>query len=433
MPTSRTRTSGSIFPTKWEWTHAYSNGNPQVVGSTAGNGQGLMSAMHDVVVPNFKQRLKNGEIIMNGMTLTKYERTYSPGRVTEGPVSGPHWLLGPAGSTCTHTGDMLGFIEGPAQQGLTGDISVGTESSRMRDRVLIDAYAKMNTADIAGLFFMKELDQTLQMLRRPLQSTIKHLNHAHSVMAKMLRTRKFVVPRSLRSASLTTQAAGAAWLEVRYGMKPLMLDCESAIEIVEKQRSAIGEQILVARGGESREFTLTSPFSNLPTMTSWTANGVLKRHRRLGAFAGVIYRRNLTDEAYLRQTLGTRPSDLPSSLLEIIPYSFVAEWFVNIGSWIKAVTPNPTVSVVSSWVTTISEVRDEFSAELKVTRDYPNNQSFSGSGGTSMKRYVDVVRVPNPPLPSLPVREKTISRLHTIDGLALLLQRISSGLGRLRH
>jgi hypothetical protein len=54
---------------------------------------------------------------------------------------------------------------------------------------------------------------------------------------------------------------------------------------------------------------------------------------------------------------------------ELIPFSFVADWFVNIGPYVRAITPKVGVHSLGSWTTTKDEQVSDTSCFVKSLDD----------------------------------------------------------------
>jgi hypothetical protein len=300
----------------------------------------------------------------------------------------------------------------------------------MAETCLVQAYAKMNQASMSSLETLKDLDQTVGMLRRPFRGSIE-------LVGRIIKSRNKHSGKSARSAA---QALQGAWLEHRYGWKPLLMDCDNIITFSQKKREKLERRRLVSRAGASRSFNdvlnLTVPVPGHPAppgVTSVSGTTLYQKTVRVGC--GVFYdvvNRSTSDD--LLKLLGARPNDLPVGIWECIPYSFVVDWFVNVSDWLNAVTPNPSVSVRGNWTTSVVEAVDTTQG-VKVY-SYVGTapaSSYTTSVPGSIRRSGSVTRRVNRPMPSHPsVINKPLSLLHSLDGVCLLGQKVLSALGKLK-
>lgn len=116
------------------------------------------------------------------------------------------------------------------------------------------------------------------------------------------------------------------WLELQYGWLPLMSDAKASAEMVAHHLEVPLQTTY--RVSKSREALF--PF----TMYTGTDLGYLrsvttKSHRR-----SIIARISEADQPSVARKLGLLDPELVA--WELVPFSFVADWFIPIGSWMEA-------------------------------------------------------------------------------------------------
>jgi hypothetical protein len=142
-----------------------------------------------------------------------------------------------------------------------------------------------------------------------------------------------------------------------------------------------------------------------------------------------------TDNFYAK-SLGFRAVDLPKLLYDLTPYSFVVDWFADVGSWISACTPNPACIILGSWNTIVEESLRFGECSLR-TYQVPETQDghprwFSGFGGGESTIVTDVSRYCGVTVPGHPTMNLDLTSLsHAVSGLSLLLQRVNVGLQKI--
>lgn len=150
-----------------------------------------------------------------------------------------------------------------------------------------------------------------------------------------------------------------------------------------------------------------------------SVTGTLRAVKDLRVNAGVIYYLRVDDKFHAQSKYwGLRTYDGLATAWELIPFSFVADWFGNVGSFLQSITPNPYVEVQGNWVTDV----------LNETFDYEKCQgstkigtiTYTGSITGGNHRNTVIRRNVNLPKPSHPERKLEITQLQAIDGLALL-------------
>jgi hypothetical protein len=136
----------------------------------------------------------------------------------------------------------------------------------------------------------------------------------------------------------------------------------------------------------------------------------------------------------LMKALGLRGRDIPSLLWELTPWSFVVDWFANVGTWLQAVVPDPSISIRGNWVTVIRTTEVKYSSGTLIEpHSHPVSMSTGMYGGSSIRLH-EVHRYANQPLPTTPVlMGKALSVLQKADALCLGVSQLSGLLKTLRH
>lgn len=417
----RVRTQDTYEPTKITgiWGNGVGGGGTFVKENTGSVGNSKI--MKDYPHPGFHRRLRAGDIVMGDLILYVSERSYANGSIYSGivPDTGGYWS--------NAEGDFSALVE---RSSSITDPPNGGDLVTMGQIALAEAYARMNQSSLLSGEILNDLDSTVGMLRRPFEKS-------RTLLGKIYKARKRHLGKTAKSAA---QATSNAWLEYRYGWKPILLDCETVVDQAQLLRRKVGLQHLVARAGGQSVNSSTKSFVRQPMAVepAWLASGSLNRTIEQRVGAGVLYDSvSRTTAEQLNKMLGTRPSDLVATVWETIPYSFVADWFVNIGSWLQAVTPNPYVKVRASWLTTITTRTDNYSGGL-IEQNYvrPNKPVYvaQGSWGASLITETTVRRDCNPSLTSHPVlTQDSLSVLRQADAMSLSLGPILDMMRKLKH
>lgn len=378
------------------------------------NHHGLWTQVDDVTTSNFYSRLKAGEIIMNGFGLHKISQ--QPCEIDF--IAGP-WSSWYNGGYEHYAGDFAGYL----RSGHPFIMPIGIPIDNLASAALAKATAKVQECDVMVGEAINDLDQSVAMLKSPFKDSIELLKKIKARKMKYLS----------KSAWSVTKAAKNAWLEYRYGWKPLIGDVEKIIDgaAAIRAKKFSHSNRLVARSGHKVEAQRSDSFDATIYGPMRFIGSVLSSYKAR-ADAGVMYAVvPQTSGEELAKLLGTRACDLPATIWEIIPYSFVVDWFVNVGNWIQAVTPNPYISVKGNWVTTCQTKTATYSSgEIK----YVWNGTFTGDYPGFVDNDDLVVRSVNQPLSSTPVLSATsLNVLHSVDALSLSIGKINSLLRDVRH
>jgi len=381
---------------------------------------GKVSTIEDRVHPNFEKLSAQGQIIIDGVLLEREERTFASGDIT-------YFHLG---AFFNMTGDVAHFLE--FHEPVVPPIRTGES---MAATVITKAYAEMKKSTINTGEILADLDNTIGMFKEPYKS-------ARVLACKIIASKK----RRLRAAKTAKQVARAgsdAWLEYRYGWQPILMDCESIGKEVKARADASNavRKRKVSRAGaaENRSGSKAWSSEGVP-YKSWGTSGLATTKVSVRCSAGVLYDQTVnTALKSLDKTLGVRPSDLPATFWETVPYSFVVDWFVNVGDWIQAITPVPGIDVRGSWLTTVSETTRKVTGTMlscgKTPRQLEEDpRDHGGSFGSSERKTLRYERVSNPSVPITPVwTGKPMSLLHSVDSIALLQKPLMALFKEIHH
>jgi hypothetical protein len=271
---------------------------------------------------------------------------------------------------------------------------------------------------------LSDFSETMGMLRRPFSS-------ATQLLGRMLKRRSQHLGKTTNSAA---KATANAWLEYRYGWKPIFLDATTVIKELHKVRARVNQLRLVSRAGISDKQKLQSNWDDGKAGNAWSSAGETYVDSTVSASAGVIYDVVCrTSTEHVLQVAGARARDIPATIWEIIPYSFVVDWFLGIGPWLQAVVPDPAVEFRGNWVSTVKNSVSFKTVRYSTDAAMPAGCS-TGSFGSETVTSSNFCRTCNQSLPPLPVwTGKILSILHQADALALLTKPILGSLTRMRH
>lgn len=392
------------------WSHPVQQTNVRPV-----SWSGQLSTIHDNNHPGFRRKQKRGEIVMDGVLLERQSRSFVPGSITLYDVGYfEYW-----------SGDLCCVLE--FQSPDPPPVNFGTS---MEQSVLTSAYAKINQSPLISGEILSDLDKTVSMLKRPYRG-------ATDLARRILRAGTKNRGKTAKSAQ---KAMAGAWLEHRYGWSPLMMDVESICkEVRQKNLRALDRRRLVVREGQSASAKSTKSFSDaIPYYWDQGARGTAVTVKTVRCSAGVIYDVASQDALEnLTRVTGTRLRDLPATLWEITPYSFVVDWFSNVGTWIQAVTPVPGVTIRDSWLTKVTEVVRTVNGTMIPHNPNPPDRlgrDYTGSFGSSTRTSLTYERIPRPAVANLPVLTgKPLSVLHSLDAIALSSKSLLGVLGKLKH
>lgn len=406
---TRVRTSNSLTPLpdalQQEFNSAGTLGNQYIW--NGGGYAGETSTIQDVVTPNYRQRRKEGNIIMNSMSLSKEVVTSSGnGYIQIGPH--PSWNNG-------YT-IISGNIGAAVEATMIGQVGAfGSDAARCSDIAVINAFKNMNASPVMAGEILADFGKTLSMLRHPFR---KATDYATRMVASRNRLMK-------RKSMTLLKATGQTWLEYRYGWRPLIQDTHEVVRQATKLRAASDRRFQVARGGASSERSITLSIDTKIYSDAYAVVGTRTLTEKVRANAGVMFStRPSSIGERVSSALGLGARDVLPTAWELVPFSFVADWFVNIGDWLEAISPRSDISVRSSWCTVVTELTSSMAGGT-ISRSLGTTK-FSGTYNSIVRKNISVVRTANPVIPSTPVlKGKLPSTTQQLDALALMSGKIS--------
>lgn len=165
-----------------------------------------------------------------------------------------------------------------------------------------------------------------------------------------------------RASRLVPSDVSGRWLELQYGWLPALSDTFEAAKAYEELTKDNRKTTIRASAKDSEVFN---------TVVGGIAASEMRQIRR------VIYTYELSEQLSTQRSLGL--ADPLSVIWEIIPYSFVVDWFIPIGTYLDTLSILPTLQ--GRWMKTI--VREHLAFEsLKWTQDMP---AFIGGIGLCTK------------------------------------------------
>lgn len=280
------------------------------------------------------------------------------------------------------------------------------------EKALNQALAKLtrryreSTQACQGLVVLGELAETLQFLMSPgrgIQSVLKDYMRGVKPYVQLARNSSQYSKRTLRRA---TRNARDQWLETSFALRPLLNEAEQAAQWFNRNKhrleqfydvfKATGTGKLSATGFERQ--LIAGPFG-ANWLDKYTETSTTK-------FRGATAAQGSGPGA---KAIGFDPASFLPSLWNLIPYSFIVDYFTNLGE------------VVDTWA-----MRDVFNAGLQQTnwtetvteivniRALPQNVqtawaeiNMTASGGGEYRRRVGSVtrqRIPSLPTPVIRVR-----------------------------
>jgi hypothetical protein len=178
-----------------------------------------------------------------------------------------------------------------------------------------------------GGVFLGELREAIHMVTRPGQALRQAITRYSSSAKKAVRR-----GRNLRNAQ---KALSGTYLEAVFGWRPLFSDIDSGMKALAKTSTLIVE----VRSGFARDEWTSQParYDNVFSGSSiqfrqfWRAkNAVFVKYK------GAVGWESANSASSWRQNWGLTLSDFAPTIYELIPYSFLVDYFTNLGQIIDS-------------------------------------------------------------------------------------------------
>lgn len=350
LPVVRIRTRGEILNNTRHYTETAFNGSiitdQHVAYESLKTGE--FEKMTDVITPGWSRKRNSGAIIFNPMSQSKERRTSNFQAFHARRNSG-------SGSTVKDYQGSGCYVD--VQGGATPTVDWQSLEAEAGTK----AWAGIDKPVLEGLVEAAEWHKTMDLLKIRSDKLSKACRY---ILAKNAgKTRKLAKGLGV---------IGDGWLKYRYGIMPIIKSMDALLQdwngkIVTTRRVSRG----FANGSADSTNTVShsgGTFWSLSAANSWEVTEDVR--------CGVLY-----DQYSKSNRYGFNLSDLPAAAWELVPYSFVADWFVNAGDFIRAYTPKVGVEPRVSWTkrTSTAVCRQVVTPTWKSPSGYTEIAAPSGS------------------------------------------------------
>lgn len=368
------------------------------------------TTMTDVVTPNFRRVSAKGGIVMSPMSKTTTEITclpvslngyYIESRVqnsTTNPKLGWNWSR------------WHGDRPGASFLNMSSFPSTPSISKDVRSLAVSNAFSNISLSEAQLWATLGEGKETIEML----YSIMKNVYNL------IFRKKKFLRKQTRR---LSFKEITDHWMNVRYGLRPLYYE---AIGLMRALHAEPPENQRQTFRGYSQDSAETKSFGSL----DWKGfRFKTERSTRITvrARAGV-----LTDIDFMGAVHAFGLSEIPQSMWELVPMSFIVDWFANIGTVIASWSPKPGFKFLGSWVTVETEIKQ--TARVVEVSPYPAWSPTNDIAGTYknpsapatpayQKITTSVKREINPSRPVFPSFDVNLDTFKLLD-LAIILKQL---------
>lgn len=357
----------SLQTLKYIYTVTTSNQNGITGQSTSQ--QGPTSALTDSVVygsniPNWRRVIAEGGNATTNLNGVKWVITRSPAAFTARET----FSLSPLQfNQTTVNGDFL-YLGNSIPQHAINSEAVSNNQALVRFYRNVAA----SQARFKGLVFAGELPSALRMIQSPAKALRRGIDHYLSFLKRGGRLSRRDRPSFVRES----------WLEYAFGWRPLIKDIDDAID--EFYRSKHVRPIFeMVSGMGSFEIRSLTPVI-LPLGSGSTASySVLSVAKHSSKYWGVSH--SAGNGSVNNHHYGFVPHEIIPTIYELIPYSFLVDYFTNIGEIVQSWSYR---FIRTAWLshllhsTLSSETVGVFVTDLSA--QHPSRRyTFSGSVGSA--------------------------------------------------
>jgi len=238
-----------------------------------------------------------------------------------------------------------------------------------------------------------------------IRKTIDMIRHPAQLLRNSLQDYLYVVKnraKGFKTVRKKNKIVAGTWLEFTFGWVPLIRDVQDASRALARVVSNIPplEKVSVTVKDESTDIVAGSYSVG---QSSWSFDNVTKTQVKSACYGAINL--SVSRPTSVLSAFGLRPHDFFPTVWELIPYSFVIDYFTNIGDMIAAVS-FPT-SYLAWWGQTNvrrSSCSSENFQDITVNGSAPPYVivEVSGTPGFARRTYEEIVRsVPITFVPSL--------------------------------
>jgi hypothetical protein len=286
----------------------------------------------------------------------------------------------------------------------------------LSNQAITAAWAKVIEAPFQSFVTAAEMYKTVRTLTGLFQS-----------LFKVIRATRAARKRIPLHVFNSTAKVASIWLEARYGIRPLVYEIRGAIDAY----NAIGDKrrtryTAAVQGSSEYHDTQSWNAGNAEFESNFTIDRVSTRD--VVCRAGVLTH-EFGDKIGMSQSFGMGVDQILSGVWEVIPYSFVWDWFFNTAKFVAAWSPKIHQEVLTSWlVVDCNDIQTR-----KVTNWERGKISFSNptwvwldpTATTIGHSSPDVMttstreRIPKPERPTIPSLNVRLNVAKLLDILAL--------------
>jgi hypothetical protein len=317
-------------------------------------------AIDDFVTPDYSRKIADGAIINNPCSYVRsLRKTSGEGYdVWEPNVGGNQFSVRGAGYTQKRYLQSLSNSAAPVK-----DLAAGFEPASV-SRAKLKALSNIDSTPYAFGEDALEIRETLKFLKSPV-SSMKDLAYSYFKAKKRL---------TKKSAMSAAKASANAWAQYHWAFSPLLRSVSDAVE-ASIHFTRYEPPRLTSRGFTESSHSDTVVNEDYPKIVDPASGNTFTRsyERTQAIHASILYQVS-NPVRDLKWRLGFRAKDLPHTLWQVLPLSFVVDRLIDVSKSIEALTnlADPEVNILAASVVT----RDHIIEDIQMTNAYSSNHTL---------------------------------------------------------
>jgi len=315
---------------------------------------------------------------------------------------------------------------------------LAVSSDKANAAALTETYKKVLKAQrqLNGSAVVAEFAETLHMFGRPFKSVVD-LTHRH--LNRLTKERRRLKGPTARKKEDWADIVSSTYLEYAFGLAPLINDTKAVAEALARWNLEGQEEILapkkkaVGRGSDKsssstiRAFGFDVPSRYLAFLEVKKKTTEARAQYVVGLSATL--QADFQSNERLIQLLGFSPSDWLPGLYEGVPWSWLLDYFTNVGDVLEAAcTSTADVKWISKTLSTRTEEETSINCDTSKLKVYASQgclgPTYRGHGGRFKIVTQSMVRTSEPSLGIPPLVLEFPSRAtQFINMAAVLIQR----------
>jgi len=395
----------------------YFEANGSIRESTNSNQQwfGESGSIKDFVTPNFKALVRSGKIVNNPLEQLSTLRQLVTTTWQSTHPDGSKWVF----SGTDSLGSWNPFTQPSADAYFGTPSEVGIDDNQLSNLASLNALANVSSASTLVGVTVVEARKTIGTilgtaggLAKGIQSLLQGSSKKAVLQALLGSAYK---EQRRHNSKWAAKSVAKKWLEVRYGWVPMLYDLEGTLAAL----NAIHYPRFTARGYANKDGSTTT-LGNTSVDPFWGHTFDWKATQTYDSKARAYVLYSVDENWFRAHKLGALCT--LQTAWELVPFSFVVDWFVDIGQWLQAIEPRAGIKTLSTGVA----VRNVYKRTSLVTAVHATGGALIGLVGLNdLYQTKRTSRVTELSLALRPYFDVKINVKRAIDSIALFVQQAS--------